>query len=212
MKTLQIPTLRLSGKTWATALAIGTLLTAAASAGPADRDHPQFTKTRLTINAGTAFNLDSSGPLPWSHQVRGIVQVSNLGNCKVFFAVQIHDGSVPVPKVYPGGHLFRLAGKMTIMTLAGEEIEATVEGWADPDPADPKGKMFTLYYAVTFEGGTGQFAGARGGGDATGAFLLAGPDDDSSDTDDRDDVFCDGYAGPATWLFNGVLLRPRQKK
>jgi hypothetical protein len=195
-------------KTWPIALASLALLTPLASNASNESGQVKGTKTRMSINAGTVFNLNANGPLPWSHQVRGIVQVSNLGNCKVFFAVKIHDGSIPLAPAYPGGHLFRLSGTMAIMTMTGDELQANVEGWADPDPADPTGSMFTLYYGVTITGGTGKLAGASGTGDVDGAFLFA----NSDPNDDRDDAFCAGYAGSATWHFDGWLVLPKQKK
>jgi len=157
------------------------------------------------MSAGTVFNLspvyDGGLPVyPWPHEVRGIVRVSSLGNCKVFFAVSMNAGQ--------GGHLFHLSGQMTITTAAGHKLESSVIGWADPDPAAPG--MFNLHYDVEIMGGTGQFEGARGRGDVEGAFVLSGePGGDADPTDDR---FCDGYAGVANWDFEGVLVLPRHKK
>jgi hypothetical protein len=139
--------------------------------------------------------------MPWGHQVRGIAQVAGLGNCNVFFDVTIHPGT--------DGHVFDLLGGLTITTLAGDKLSADVVGWADPDPNDPKPNPthFNLYYRTKILGGTGQLAGARGGGDITGAFMFSGnPGEDADPTDDR---FCDGYAGVATWHFDGVLVLPR---
>jgi hypothetical protein len=95
--------------------------------------------------------------------------------------------------------------------LAGDELHATVNGWADPDPNDPAGKMFLLYYDVEIFEGTGELAGASGCGTIKGAFLFAGPDG-LDDTDFRDDKFCDLYAGSATWKYDGVLIFPHHRK
>jgi hypothetical protein len=162
----------------------------------------------MTINAGTVFNLDASGPMPWHHEVRGVAQVSNLGNCKAFFEVFISDGSACA-----GGRLFCLSGKLTLTTLAGDQLEADIVGWADPDPNDPKPAptMFKLHYDVTVTGGTGALAGARGWGDIDGAFLFVGPHGPDDD-DPTDDGFCDAYAGVATWVYEGVLILPRGRR
>ena len=194
-----------------TALAfLAGLSVLAASAAPADPhgNHNLVRQGRMTINAGTVFNLDANGPMPWRHEVRGVAQVSNLGNCKVFFEVFISDGSA-----CPGGHVFCLSGKLTITTLAGDKLEADVVGWADPDPNDPKPAptMFKLHYDVTITGGTGALAGARGWGDINGAALFVGPDG-PDDTDPTDDGFCDAYAGVATWIYEGVLILPRGRR
>jgi hypothetical protein len=172
MNMLQPNLIQRGWKTWTVALATFTLLTALTNAASNDRDHGKGPKTQISITAGTVFNLDASGPLPWSHQVRGIAQVSNLGNCKVFFAVQIFDGSTPVAPDYPGGHLFRFSETMAIITMTGDELQANVEGWADPDPNDPTGCMYTLYYGVTITGGKGKLSGATGAGDVTARSFL----------------------------------------
>jgi hypothetical protein len=169
-------------------------------------------KQKLTMSAGTVFNLnayDANGnplPFPWKHQVRGIAQVSSLGNCKVFFDVSINPGSE-----CSGGHAFCLSGTLTVTTLAGDKLIAELAGWADPDPKDPKGAMYLLHYDVGFTDGTGKLEGARGVGDIKGIFMFAGPDPAPAvDTDPTDDVFCDGYAGTATWQFEGVLILPKK--
>ena len=47
--------------------------------------------------------------------------------------VRIDSGAV-----CEGGHVFCLSGTMTITTLTGDELQAEVTGWGDPDPNDPK--------------------------------------------------------------------------
>lgn len=205
MLNLQKSTVRNLVRTAVATLAGLGLLNASASPVAGNQAEAGQLRGRMTINAGTVFNLDASGPLPWHHEVRGIVQVSNLGNCKGFFDVFIHDGGSCA-----GGHLFCLTGKMTITTLAGDRLEADIVGWADPDPNDlkPSGPtMFKLHYDVTLTGGTGSLTGASGGGEINGAFLFQGPDG-AGDTDPTDDRFCDSYAGVATWLYDGLLFLP----
>lgn len=188
------------------ALAGLSLLSAAANSTAADLNGEQVKQGRVTMIAGTVFNLDSSGPMPWKHQVRGIAQVSNLGNCRVFFDVSINPGSG-----CKGKHLFCLSGTMTVTTLAGDKLESEVVGWADPDPKDTKGTMYKLHYDVEIKSGAGKLAGARGAGQVEGAFMFAGPDS-PQDTDWTDDRFCDGYAGVATWQFEGLLVLPQTRK
>jgi hypothetical protein len=196
-----------------TVLAAFSLLASATRAGAADDSDLRGKKTRISMSAGTVFNLnayDASGnplPMPWKHQVRGIAQVSNLGNCRVVFDVSINPGSE-----CKGKHLFCLSGTLILTTLAGDRLEAEVVGWADPDPKDPMASptMFKLHYDATITGGTGKLAEARGGGAVEGAFMFSA--DPGGDEDFTDDRFCDGYAGVATWQFEGLLVLPRETK
>jgi hypothetical protein len=197
---------KLSARTWfKTCAALSGVFVLAASAGPGDAgfDPSKRNRTRMTINAGTVWKLDAN----FHHEVRGVVQVSNLGNCKVFFEVD------PTPCASGDEHFLCIAGTMTITTLAGDKLYTAVAGWIDPDPDDPKEvpTMFKLHYNVTITGGTGELVGARGRGEINGIAMFAGPDG-PEDTDPTDDRFCDGYTGVATWLYEGVLLLPPHKK
>ena len=102
---------------------------------------------------------------------------------------------------------------MTLTTLAGDKLHTEVVGWLDFDPNDPKIPPTTgnFHYDVKITGGTGKLAGARGRGEINGAAMFVGPDG-PEDTDPTDDRFCDGYAGVATWLYEGILLLPRPRK
>jgi hypothetical protein len=181
--------------------ALGLLASSSAQAwaGHGD-DHND--NSNMRINAGTAFNFAPAfdkkigNPIfPWSHEVRGVVQVSNLGNGTVHFNVSINSGAGCA-----GGHMFCLSGTMTITTLAGDELQTEVTGWADPDPNDSMkpASINLLHYDVIITGGTGKLQGARGGGEINGVFFFCG-----------DDCFCNSYAGVATWLYEGVLQLPR---
>lgn len=171
---------------------------------------PSVIETPVTITAGTVFNLapvfdDKGAPIfPWQHEVRGLVQVSNLGNCVVGFNVSIHGGNACA-----GSHAFCLSGTMTITTLAGDKLHANVVGWADPDPEDPRPtpSMYLLHYDATITGGTGKLAGGGGQGVVTGAFMFSDTNA-ADDADHSDNVFCDAYAGVATWRFDGVVKTP----
>ncbi|MHC1769807.1 MAG: hypothetical protein AB9869_36920 [Verrucomicrobiia bacterium] len=191
---------------------IGALAALPAPAWSAEGD-PQPTETHVTIKAGTVFVVttafDANGvPIfPWPHEVRGIVQVSNLGNCHVGFNVSINGGSA-----CEGNHLFCLAGTMTITTLEGDKLFSNVVGWADPDPNDKRANpsMYVLHYDATITGGTGKLAGSSGQGLVGGAFMFSDTDA-TDDTDNSDNAFC-GYAGVATWQFDGVVQTPPQLK
>ncbi len=199
----------LSPAWWKPGVALGAAVILAFTAAPSHAADPPV-ETPVTITAGTVFNLtpvfDTNGApvFPWLHEVRGIVQVSNLGNCVVGFNVSINGGSACA-----GNHAFCLSGTMTITTLAGEKLNADVVGWADPDPQDPKANpsMYLLHYDVAITGGTGKLAGAGGQGVVTGAFMFSDTDA-SDDADHSDNVFCNAYAGVATWRFDGVLKTP----
>ncbi|HRZ36640.1 MAG TPA: hypothetical protein P5534_09765 [Candidatus Paceibacterota bacterium] len=186
MQLTLTPTVRALLKPCFAALVGLGVLAATAAPNPPGLHHAQGPRTRITMNAGTVFNLspvfDGQGQpvFPWQHEVRGIVRVSNLGNCKVFFAVNINAGTA--------GHSFDLAGQMTITTAAGDKLESRVTGWATADPDAPG--MYNLYYAVEIKDGTGQLKGAWGWGDVEGAFMFSGTP--GGDDDPTDDLFCDG--------------------
>ncbi len=186
-------------------IAVGLALNTGISASGGDHHSDAKFRTReMRINAGTTFNLNTVfGPdlqpvFPWLHEVRGIAQVSDLGNCNALFQVAINGGSA-----CPGGHVFCLSGTMKLTTLAGDELTADVVGWADPDPNDPnpQASTYTLHYDVVMTGGTGSLQGATGKGVIKGAFQFCGAN-----------CFCDSYAGVATWMYDGVLRLPRRSR
>jgi hypothetical protein len=187
-----------------TLVAAMTVLVLSQSAIQAGQPSSKSIKSSMKGNAGTAFNLapvfDQGGNpvFPWLHEVRGLVQLSNLGNSTAHFNVRIDAGTA-----CEGGHVFCLSGTMTITTLAGDELYADVVGWADPDPNDPKqpASMNTLHYDVTITGGTGRLQDAYGRGEIDGAFFFCGTD-----------CFCDSYAGVATWIYDGVLHVPKKHR
>lgn len=193
---------------WGTIIALGAPI-ASVKAADTNAAPPG---TPVTIKAGTVFNLspvfDTNGAAvyPWQHEVRGIVQVSNLGNCVVGFNVSINGGSA-----CEGNHLFCLSGTMTVTTLGGDRVQANVVGWADPDPSDkkPNPSMYILHYDATITGGTGKLAGSSGQGMVEGAFMFSDTDA-TDDTDNSDNTFCNSYAGVATWQFDGVMRTPPQ--
>jgi hypothetical protein len=192
--------LRHLGKTLVAAVTVFAL---SQSTNQAGQPNSKTIKSSMKGNAGTAFNLapvfDNGNPVfPWPHEVRGLVQLSNLGNCTAHFQVKIDSG-----QICEGGHVFCLSGILTITTLAGDELHADVVGWADPDPNDPKqpASMNTFHYDVTITGGTGRLQDAYGRGEIDGAFFFCGTD-----------CFCDSYVGVATWIYDGVLHVPKKNR
>jgi hypothetical protein len=180
------------------------VLAASADPTPARSENPKGVRIPLTMRAGTVYNLTDApegASYLYDHEVRGIAQVSHLGNCKVHFDVHVAAGG-------GSGHALLAAGTLVITTLAGDKLVAQVDGWADPDPNGPG--MFSLHYEVTITGGTGKLAGARGRGEIDGAFMFSG--EPGADADLTDDKFCTGYVGVATWQFEGVVTVPRSKK
>jgi hypothetical protein len=71
-------------------IALGFLT--ASTGDEARPDHFRGNRSRMKMQAGTVFNLNAGPTYPWSHQVRGLAEVSKLGNCKVFFDVLINAG------------------------------------------------------------------------------------------------------------------------
>lgn len=204
MQTIEPPKTRIPRRVFGLSLAA---LTAWAALSPdhiqANHGQPRpVIQGRMKINAGTVFNLDAN----LHHEVRGIAQVSNLGNCRVYFDVNLFPCA-------SGEHFLCAVGTMTLTTLAGDKLHTEVVGWIDFDPNDPKvpPSVGNFHYDVTVKGGTGKLAEARGRGEINGAAMFVGPDG-PEDADPTDDGFCDGYEGVATWLYEGVLLLPRQSK
>ena len=104
--------------------------------------------------------------------MNGVADVSLLGNCAVHFDVV---GQLPASADQP----ISLKGALTITTADG----------ATTLKADPNFGNF--YYHVTFTGGSGRFAAARGEAETGGVALLTSPAGDK---------------GTATWRMKGHVL------
>jgi len=133
----------------------------------------------IRVNAGTTFDLlPTADPGVFTHTVDGIAQVSLLGNCTVHADVVVRFPASPSqPPTLNGSFTFTAAD-------GGTTLKATVEGTATPDPANPS--FLNFQYHVTFTGGTGQFAAARGEAEIDGVALFTSPS-----------------AGKATWTMKG---------
>ena len=133
----------------------------------------------LKGHAGTTFDLipvefDSNGrPTKFTHTVDGVVRIFELGNCTV------HADVIAVPQ--PDGS-FTATGTFRITSSDGATtLEAKAVAVVTVDPANPLFGNF--HYDVTFTGGTGQMANARGKGDIDGFAM-----------------FTSQTTGKATWL------------
>jgi hypothetical protein len=71
-----------------------------------------------------------------------------------------------------------------------KSLQFTASGTATPDPANPN--FFNAKYQVTFTGGTGAFASAKGGGEITEVVMFTSP-----------------TTGTVTWVLNGLVITPR---
>jgi hypothetical protein len=205
MQLVQKPTVRTLFKTCVASVVGLAMLPVCADPPAASHGRPGPSHAaRMTINAGTVFNFDFN---TGHHEVRGIAQVSNLGNCKVYFDVNA------TPCSRGDEHFVCVAGTLTITTLENDKLDTAAVGWVDFDPNDPKTPptMGKFHYDITVTGGTGKLTGARGHGEINGAAMFVGPDG-PDDTDPTDDRFCEGYGGVATWLYDGILILPHPRR
>ncbi len=145
--------------------------------------------TDIRANGGTTWELaPTADPGVFTHTVDGVVQVSLLGNCTVHADVVVRFPANPSqPPTLKGTFTFTAADGVTT-------LKATAEGTGTPDPANPN--FLNFQYHVTFTGGSGQFARARGEAEIEGVAL-----------------FTSASAGKATWTLKGqVELNNRGKK
>ena len=143
----------------------------------------------IRANGGTTWTLEpTADPSLFTHTVDGIVQVSLLGNCTVHADVIVH---FPANPSQPPS----LNGSFTFTTADGATtLKAKAEGTGTPDPANPS-FFLNFQYHVTFTGGSGQFATARGEAEIKGVALFTSPS-----------------AGKATWKMKGQVLEINQGK
>jgi hypothetical protein len=182
MKTPPKPTLRTLLKTGVAALAgLGVL---AAGGNPTEESHHWRWehRTRMTINAGTVFNLDASG----HHEVRGIAQVPFKGTfdpivvsatpldaTHVLLDFDVHILATQLGKARgPAYGILDLTtltyvGEATWAAPSGDTIVITFAGQFVP--TDTPG-LFDNVETFEIVGGTGRFEGATGQGVAGGQF------------------------------------------
>jgi hypothetical protein len=139
----------------------------------------------IHANAGvTAVLTNTSTPGLFIAKATGVVQSSQLGTC-----VENAENQVQFPATPDQPVVLNATGTFT--SIDGKNsLQFTASGTATPDPANPG--FFNAKYQVTFTGGTGAFASAKGGGEITEVVM-----------------FTSQSTGTVTWTLNGVVITPR---
>ncbi len=149
-------------------------------------DGPSANATAIRVTTGNTFALvPTADPTVFGHPVDGVAQVSVMGNCHFHGAATIY---LPTS----AGQPIRIisSSPWTLTSSDGaNSLKFDTEGTATFDPANPL--FANLTYKVTFVGGTGKFAGARGAGtmEVTAEFTSA-------------------LGGLANWTMKGVVITP----
>jgi hypothetical protein len=150
----------------------------------AAEDGPGTNAAAIRVTTGNTFALvPTSDPNVFGHPVDGVAQVSLMGNC------HFHgEGTIYLPT--SPGQPIRIVNT-TPWTLTSSDgansLKFDVEGTAAFDPANP---LFAhLTYNVTFVGGTGRFANAKG----TGTMEVTAE-------------FTSALGGLANWTMKGVVI------
>jgi hypothetical protein len=151
----------------------------------ADNDHR--VNGLIIGNAGTRFQLtDENHDGILEHAVKGLVQLSQIGNCYVSFSVLVEPA--------PPGKPWKLTGTSQIITADQQSVlNLEVTGSVLPDDDTPFGNF---HYDAVIKSGTGRFEGAWGRADIDGAAMFIDP------------AFSEGTA---TWLIKGIILTRRNK-
>lgn len=139
----------------------------------------------IHANAGvTAVLTNTSTPGLFVATATGVVQSSLLGTCVENALNQVQFPATPDQPVV-------LNATGTFTSIDGtKSLQFTASGTATPDPANPG--FFNAKYQVTFTGGTGAFASAKGGGEITEVVMFTSP-----------------TTGTVTWVLNGLVITPR---
>jgi len=139
----------------------------------------------IHANAGvTAVLTNTSTPGLFIATATGVVQSSLLGTCVENALNQVQFPATPDQPVV-------LNATGTFTSIDGtKSLQFTASGTATPDPANPG--FFNAKYQVTFTGGTGAFASAKGGGEITEVVMFTSP-----------------TTGTVTWVLNGLVITPK---
>jgi hypothetical protein len=139
----------------------------------------------IHANAGvTAVLTNTSTPGLFVATATGVVQSSLLGTCVENALNQVQFPATPDQPV-----VLNATGTFTSID-GSKSLQFSASGTATPDPANPG--FFNAKYQVTFTGGTGAFASAKGGGEITEVVMFTSP-----------------TTGTVTWTLNGVVITPR---
>jgi hypothetical protein len=139
----------------------------------------------IHANAGvTAVLAPTSTPGLFVATATGVVQSSLLGTCVENAVNQVQFPATPDQPVV-------LNASGTFTSIDGtKSLQFTATGTATPDAANPG--FFNAKYQVTFTGGTGAFASAKGGGEITEVVMFTSP-----------------TTGTVTWVLNGLVITPK---
>ena len=140
----------------------------------------------IRVTTGNTFALvPTSDPNIFGHPVDGVAQVSLMGNCHF-------HGEATIYLPTSAGQPIRIlsSSPWTLTSSDGaNSLKFDTEGTATFDPAN---SLFAnLTYKVTFVGGTGKFARARG----TGTMEVTAE-------------FTSPLGGLANWTMKGVVINP----
>jgi hypothetical protein len=145
---------------------------------------PSTNAVAIRVTTGNTFALvPTSDPNVFGHPVDGVAQVSLMGNCHFHGEAMIY---LPTSAGQPIRIISTSPWTLTSSDGANS-LEFNTEGTATFDPANPL--FANLNYNVTFVGGTGRFAHARG-----------------TATMEVTAEFTSALGGLANWTMKGVVL------
>src|SRR6266487_1052375 len=147
-------------------------------------DGPSTNSAAIRVTTGNTFALvPTSDSNVFGHPVDGVAQVSLMGNCHF-------HGEATIYLPTSAGQTIRIfsSSPWTLTSSDGaNSLKFDTEGTATFDPANSR--FANLTYKVTFVGGTGKFAQARG----TGTMEVTAE-------------FTSPLGGLANWTMKGVVL------
>jgi hypothetical protein len=147
-------------------------------------DGPPVNAAAIRVTTGNTFALvPTSDPNVFGHPVDGVAQVSLMGNC------HFHGEATIYLPTTDGQAIRILSTSPWTLTSSdgGNSLRFDTEGTATFDPVNPS--FVNLTYNVTFVGGTGRFAQARG----TGTIEVTAE-------------FTSALGGLANWTLKGVVI------
>jgi hypothetical protein len=147
--------------------------------------YPQVNIAPIHANAGvTAVLTNTANPFVFIATATGVVQTSLLGTCIENAQNQVTFPATPDQPVvlYATGSFTSIDGTKSLQFIAS--------GTATPDPANPN--FYNSRYQVTFTGGTGAFASAKGAAEITEVVMFTSP-----------------TTGTVAWTLNGLVITPR---
>jgi hypothetical protein len=139
----------------------------------------------IHANAGViAVLTNTSTPGLFVATATGVVQTTLLGTCVENAINQVQFPATPDQPVV-------LNATGTFTSIDGtKSLQFTATGTAMPDPGNPG--FFNSKYQVTFTGGTGAFASAKGAAEITEVVMFTSP-----------------TAGTVSWVLNGLVITPK---